>query len=340
MPAQVSALPTPALNPMMRQYRELKARYQDCLLFFRLGDFYEMFFEDAERASKLLGLTLTARDGGGDTKAPMCGVPHHAVTQYVGRLLKMGEKVALCEQMEDPKAVKGLVRRDVVRVLTPGTVVESDLLDDKTNNWLAAVAGTPKSWGLAIVDLSTGEFRGTSREGATALGELRDELARVRPAEVLASADLAEGLDRGGPPATELDRIAPADARLRLLAHFGAASLVPYGCEDRPVLQAAAAGLLAYLGRTHQAGLEHLKAFTTYEPGASLRLQREGIADPALGSGPDAVQHGRADPAPVASAAVEPGGGHPQPARRRRVAGRADAGAGRMESAPRGLRRP
>ncbi len=272
MSAQVSAVAAPTPNPMMRQYHELKARYQDCLLFFRLGDFYEMFYEDAERASKLLGLTLTARDGGGDTKAPMCGVPHHAVTQYVGKLLKMGEKVALCEQMEDPKSVKGLVRRDVVRVLTPGTLVESDLLDAKANNWLAAVAGTPANWGLAIVDLSTGEFRGTSREGATAGGELRDELARIRPAEILGDADVLAGLGAAGVSVTPLERIAPREARRALLEHFHAVSLGAYGCEDRPALQAAAAGLLAYLARTHHAGLEHLATFTTYEPGACLRL--------------------------------------------------------------------
>ena len=263
---------TPALNPMMRQYHELKARYNDCLLFFRLGDFYEMFYEDAERASKLLGLTLTARDGGGDTKAPMCGVPFHAVTQYVGKLLKMGEKVALCEQLEDPKTVKGLVKRDVVRVLTPGTLVESDLLDEKANNWLAAVAGTPRNWGLAIADLSTGEFRGTSREGETAAGELRDELARVRPAELLSAEDFGAALAREGAPVTPLDRVSPQEARTVLLDHFQAASLVPYGCEDRPALQIAAAGLLAYLKRTHLSGLAHLSSFTTYEPGSCLRL--------------------------------------------------------------------
>src|ERR1041384_924877 len=169
----------------MRQYWELKARYQDCLLFFRLGDFYEMFFEDAERASRLLGLTLTARDAGGDARAPMCGVPYHSAQGYIARLLKHGEKVALCEQMEDPKTVKGLVKRDVVRVLTPGTVVEGDLLAERENNWLAAVARIGDDWGVACVDLSTGEFRGTGGAGEGPAGDLKDELARLRPAELV-----------------------------------------------------------------------------------------------------------------------------------------------------------
>jgi DNA mismatch repair protein MutS len=151
-------------------------------------------------------------------------------------------------------------------------VVESDLLEAKANNWLAAVAGNARSWGLAVADISTGEFRGTSREGPTAAAELRDEIARLKPAEVLGAEDLLAGLGGGGFPLSPLDRVSPQEARLVLLQHFEAASLVPYGCEDRPALQSAAAGLLAYLKRTHQGGLGHLKSFTTWEAGSCMRL--------------------------------------------------------------------
>ncbi len=257
---------------MMRQYQELKARYEDCLLFFRLGDFYEMFFEDAERASRLLGLTLTARDGGSQSKTPMCGVPHHSAQSYIGKLLKLGEKVAVCEQMEDPKSVKGLVRRDVVRVLTPGTIVESELLDEKRNNWLVAVAGTPEAWGLALADLSTGEFRGTGQAGPGAPAELRAELARLRPAEVLASGDLREWLGDPGCTVTPLDRVPPRETGRALLDHFGAVSLAPYGLEDRPELQAAAAGVLEYARRTQRGGTDHLRTFARYDADGALRL--------------------------------------------------------------------
>lgn len=257
---------------MMRQYQELKARYEDCLLFFRLGDFYEMFFEDAERASRLLGLTLTARDGGNQSKAPMCGVPHHSAQQYIGKLLKLGEKVAVCEQMEDPKSVKGLVRRDVVRVLTPGTIVESELLDEKRNNWLVAVAGTPDAWGLAIADLSTGEFRGTGHAGPGAAGELRAELARLRPAEALVSGDLRELVGDPGCVVTPLERVPPRESGRALLEHFGSLSLAPFGLEDQPLLQAAAAGVLEYARRTQRGGTDHLKVFTRYDASGALRL--------------------------------------------------------------------
>jgi len=258
---------------MMRQYWELKSRYQDCLLFFRLGDFYEMFFDDAEKASRILGLTLTARASGGDEKAPMCGVPFHSAQGYIAKLLKMGEKIALCEQLEDPRKTKGLVKRGVVRVLTPGTVVESDLLEERSNNYLTAVARTPAEIGLAVVDVSTGEFAVTGFSGAAAEAELRDELTRLQPAECL----VAEA--PGSPPVPEgltvtkvADAPSPAEAREALLRHFHVASLAGFGCDERPALQQAAAQLLEYLRHTHQAGVTHLGHLATYERGSFVRL--------------------------------------------------------------------
>ena len=133
------------MTPMMRQYMELKEKYQDCLLFFRLGDFYEMFFEDAKTASKELDLVLTGRDCGMSERAPMCGVPYHSVDIYINKLIQKGYKVAICEQLEDPASAKGIVKRDIIRIVTPGTVVSQSMLDEKENNYLASVYYTADS---------------------------------------------------------------------------------------------------------------------------------------------------------------------------------------------------
>jgi len=145
------------LTPMMRQYLEIKERYRDAILFFRLGDFYEMFFEDAERAAKILDIALTARNRSSESAVPLCGVPYHAATPYIGRLLEAGYKVAICEQVEDPKLAKGVVRREVVRVITPGTVMDGESLDPGDNNFLLAVASGAKQYGLAVVDVKDGD---------------------------------------------------------------------------------------------------------------------------------------------------------------------------------------
>ena len=145
------------LSPMMEQYFQIKQNYPETLLFFRLGDFYEMFFEDAKIASKELELVLTGRDCGQEERAPMCGVPFHSADSYIAKLVSRGYKVAICEQVEDPATAKGIVKRDVVRIVTPGTVIESNMLDESKNNYLASVFVTDKNCGLAFVDVSTGE---------------------------------------------------------------------------------------------------------------------------------------------------------------------------------------
>jgi len=267
---------------MMRQYWDLKSRYSGCLLFFRLGDFYEMFYEDAERASRLLGLTLTSRGGGGDEKAPMCGVPVHSVQTYVGRLLKAGEKVAICEQVEDPRKAKGLVRRDVVRVLTPGTLMEGSLLSDKAGNYLALVVDGGESLALAWADVSTGEFCVTSFAGPGARSEMEAELGRIRPSEVLAPAGMKEHLAGLGWYVTVApDPPGAAEARNALLAHFSAASLEPFGVEAYPMAQRAAAGVLAYLRETHKGGLSHLGVLRFRTRTGEMRL--DGFTIDALG---------------------------------------------------------
>lgn len=173
------------LTPMMQQYMEFKEKYRDSILFFRLGDFYEMFYDDAELASRELELTLTGRPCGKDVRAPMCGVPIHASAGYIAKLISKGYKVAICEQMEDVAEAKGLVRREVIRVITPGTVIETEMLDDKKNNYLMAIKKDKRSFGLAYVDVSTGEFLATMIDGENVESRLVDEVDKVNPSEII-----------------------------------------------------------------------------------------------------------------------------------------------------------
>ncbi|NCB04041.1 MAG: DNA mismatch repair protein MutS, partial [Clostridia bacterium] len=174
------------LTPMMQQYWEVKRQHEDCILFYRLGDFYEMFFDDAQLASKELELTLTGRDCGQEERAPMCGVPYHSAEGYIARLIARGYKVAICEQTEDPAQAKGLVRREVIRTVTPGTVMESSMLDEGRNNYICSVFLDSRGAGLCFCDISTGEVSAAQLPG----GDVRtvvNELARFDPREALLS---------------------------------------------------------------------------------------------------------------------------------------------------------
>src|SRR6185503_6084391 len=218
------------LTPLMRQYRELKQRYPQALLFFRVGDFYEMFYDDAVEGARLLEIALTSRDKNKTEQVPLCGVPYHAVTGYLDKLLKAGRSVALCEQVEDPRLAKGLVRREVVRVYTPGTLIESNLLTAGEPNFLAALYLTPTGAGLAWLDLSTGEFRALELSEAWE-GRLGDELLRIEPRELLVPDDQLERVRRlFGPVVTGVTSAAVAAfeagaSRALLLEHFQVASL-------------------------------------------------------------------------------------------------------------------
>ncbi len=170
-------------TPMMQQYTKLKEKHKDCLMFFRLGDFYELFFEDAEIASRELEITLTAR--GKTDRAPMCGVPHHAADSYIDKLISKGYKVAICEQIEDPSEAKGIVKRDVIRVITPGTLIDTNLLDDKRNNYLASLYISAKGCGLTYADISTGEFLCTQITGEEKKQKIIDEITRIEPSEII-----------------------------------------------------------------------------------------------------------------------------------------------------------
>ena len=267
--------PPAKLTPMMQQYLEIKAQHADAILFYRLGDFYEMFFEDAEIASKTLGITLTSRSAkDDDNRVPLCGVPYHAASSYLAKLIKAGFKVAVCEQVEDPKEAKGVVKRKVVRVVTPGLVTDEQLLDDKENRYLAAICGKGKLWGLSLLDLSTGEFLVTERDD---LAGLLDELGRMQPSEVLLPA--ADNRETPSPLTEELKMIVPHSclterpegdfypeaARQTLLDHFRVANLAGYGCEGLKAGIAAAGSLLLYLQETQKTDLAHIERLTPIE---------------------------------------------------------------------------
>ncbi|MBE6805317.1 MAG: DNA mismatch repair protein MutS, partial [Ruminococcaceae bacterium] len=173
------------LSPMMRQYMEIKSRHEDSILFFRLGDFYEMFFEDAKTASEELDLVLTGKDCGLEERAPMCGVPYHSCDGYIARLIERGYKVAICEQVEDPATAKGIVKRDVVKIITPGTVLEDTMLDEGKNNYVCAAVLRDKVYGICFADASTGELRVTEITGDNAEKRLINEIGSFSPREIL-----------------------------------------------------------------------------------------------------------------------------------------------------------
>lgn len=172
------------LSPMMQHYLKIKEKNPDCVIFYRLGDFYEMFFEDAERVSKLLDLTLTGRDCGLKERAPMCGVPYHAADQYIAKLVGMGEKVAVCEQLSDPAASKGLVERDVVKIISAGTITENTLLDEKSNNFILSVGSLGDEYAVAWADITTGEFY-VKNLGKINIDALMESVAHISPSEII-----------------------------------------------------------------------------------------------------------------------------------------------------------
>ena len=251
-----------ALTPMMQHYLSLKEKYPDCLLFYRLGDFYEMFFDDAVTASRELELTLTGRDCGLETRAPMCGVPHHAVQSYVQRLIEKGYKVALCEQLEDPAQAKGLVDRGVIRVYTPGTVNDPAMLDEHSNRYLLSVCFQPSRAGLSWADVSTGEW--FAREvGGDDLPRLGDMIARIHPSETISNDLVRLRAALGREPETAAEKPAGwyqyAGAAELLQRHFHLSSLQPLGLDDEHRTAACASGaLMRYLEETQLNALEHI----------------------------------------------------------------------------------
>ncbi|MBC7765355.1 MAG: DNA mismatch repair protein MutS [Hyphomonadaceae bacterium] len=261
-----------ALTPMLQQYLLVKEQYEDCILFFRLGDFYEMFFTDAEIASKELELTLTGR-GEGENRAPMCGIPYHAADNYINRLVQKGFKVAICEQTETPAEAKGIVKREVVRVVTPGTVTDSTMLEEGKNNYLACVVLFEKGYGLSFVDVSTGELFATQFPAEGGGQKLVNEFARFTPSEIICnSAFLAQAvwvqmlLERFGVQSEAFDdRAFEYDsATSHLTFHFGVPSLSGTPLYGHELAIQAVAGLLKYLELTQKISLGHINTVQYY----------------------------------------------------------------------------
>ncbi|HRZ87645.1 MAG TPA: DNA mismatch repair protein MutS [bacterium] len=259
-----------SLTPMMRQYRTIKETLPDTVLLFRLGDFYEMFFEDAKKASAILNIALTARESGKGNKVPMCGVPYHAAEGYIARLIKSGNKVAVCDQTEDPKLAKGIVRRGVTRIITPGTVLDSALLSDKAHNYLAAIDSAGGRYGLSYIDISTGEFRSTQ---AADERELVSEIIRVRPAEIVAplkipadSALIQRIKAAANPLVNFIDdwQFDPDPCATALKGQFKVASLDGFGLRGQTLSVTTAGALIAYLKNNLYESLGHLRPVHLY----------------------------------------------------------------------------
>ena len=269
------------MTPMMQQYFEIKEKYKEYILMYRLGDFYEMFFDDAKIAAKELELVLTGRDCGEEERAPMCGVPYHAVDGYIGKLVSHGYKVAICEQMEDPSLAKGIVKRDVVRIITPGTLTESSLLDEKKNNYICAVYLGDGAVGVSFADISTGSLSATEFSGSDMMSRLFGEMGVYAPREVVINT-AASGLgeietflrERLGCTINENQeaRFSGEDAKREALSRFaGEAVPAEFNDENDPALKAVGA-LISYALETQKNDLSNLRSLNFYREGQYLEM--------------------------------------------------------------------
>ena len=266
------------LTPMMKQYMETKSQYQDCILFYRLGDFYEMFFDDALTASRELEITLTGKNCGQEERAPMCGVPYHAVESYLNKLVSKGYKVAICEQVEDPKTAKGIVKREVVRIVTPGTNLDTQALDESKNNYIMCIVYIADRYGVSVADITTGDYFVTEIEDGA---KLMDEIYRFSPSEIICNeAFYMSGMDLEGMK----DRLGitiyslyawyfdDAVCRQKLLDHFKVSSFAGLGLADYDCGVISAGALLQYLLETQKNNLSNLTHITPYTSGKYMML--------------------------------------------------------------------
>ncbi|MGX8699945.1 DNA mismatch repair protein MutS [Caproiciproducens sp.] len=269
------------LSPMMQQYFEIKKQNPNTILFFRLGDFYEMFYDDAKLASKELELTLTGRDCGQEERAPMCGVPFHSYESYVARLVAKGYKVAICEQMEDPALAKGLVKRDIIRVITPGTVLESSMLDEARNNFICSLCAEGAGAGICFADISTGELHATTLSGGDLTEQIKNELSRYSPREILVNQNT---LELTGLPKFIKERLSASlelldnaefeaqSCSLLVLDQFHSKSLADLELSDKTEIVQAVGALLSYLKRTQRVGIERINGIDLYTGAQYMHL--------------------------------------------------------------------
>ena len=266
------------LSPMMKQYFEIKEKNKDCILFYRLGDFYEMFYEDAILASRELELTLTGRDCGQEERAPMCGVPFHSCEGYIAKLVSKGYKVAICEQTEDPKAAKGLVKRDIIRVITPGTVMEQSMLDESRNNYICSMYSSDKKIGICFCDISTGELYATDISGRDYYRILTNQLASYSPREILFGGDIInlkqlpefiKSKLSAGVEMLDDDKFELSLCRETVEQQFpGEMHLI----SDKPVVISSVGALINYLRETQMSGLERINHLEIYNESQYMRL--------------------------------------------------------------------
>jgi len=273
------------LSPMMQQYMDIKDEHRDCILFFRLGDFYEMFYEDAILASRELELTLTGKNCGQEERAPMCGVPYHAAETYISKLVERGHKVAICEQVEDPAKVKGLVKREVIQIVTPGTLTSGAMLNEKENNYLASVYAKGEDIGFSYCDISTGELNVTELSGSGAYDTLLDELARINAREIIMNEGTAGYLDPD-----DAARLTGAcinvlnsnyfnltSGRNAVFRQFSVKSLAGLGLEDHNAAVHALGAQLLYLFETQKQYMEQITELVFYHTGSYMALDKTAI---------------------------------------------------------------
>ena len=271
------------LSPMMQHYLKMKDEYEGCILFYRLGDFYEMFFDDAELVSRELELTLTGKDCGLEERAPMCGIPYHAADTYISRLIKLGHRVAICEQVQDPKEAKGLVERKVIRIVTPGTSMTGDTLSDEKNNYIMSVYGADNSFGIAVADISTGSFLTTEVKEES---KIIDEIIRFEPSEIIiklmdkpshrftdALTDLKNRQGITESPAVDSYYHSDTCAE-KILKQMKVSHLEGLGLKDYPAAVMASGALLQYLLDTQMDLLDQINHIELYFISEILNLQR------------------------------------------------------------------
>lgn len=273
------------LSPMMQQYMDTKEKYKDCILFFRLGDFYEMFFDDAITVSRELELTLTGKQCGLEERAPMCGVPFHSADTYIAKLVELGHKIAICEQVEDPATAKGLVKRDVIQIVTPGTVLSSSVLKEKENNYIASIAAINDEIGLAYCDISTGEIYATKLTGPSLRENMINELVKINSSEIILSAGTDVIIDSEDlRPITEgyynilgEDYYKPDAIRECIKRQFQVTALKGIGIEEGSQTEIALGSLILYLIDTQKKSLSHIISLNTYSIGQHMSLDKSTI---------------------------------------------------------------